>query len=101
MPNAPVPLSNLYDEGAMLEQQTRSLSKGIGMSLWRSSDFGGPEWDGLPFSYSREAQSRNLQSEPANSNSSNEVLGEVGLVLVIVLGIVLAINLTLVALHMS
>ena len=35
------------------------------------------------------------------SNAPDDVLGEVGLVLVVVLGIVLAINAALVALHIS
>jgi hypothetical protein len=36
-----------------------------------------------------------------NSNSANEVFGELGLILVVVLGVVLAINMMLVALHVS
>ena len=44
---------------------------------------------------------RERQIHAANSNSPDEVLGEVGLVLVIILGIVLAINAALVALHIT
>jgi hypothetical protein len=37
----------------------------------------------------------------ADPNSAEEVIGEVGLALVVVLGIVLAINMALVALHIT
>jgi hypothetical protein len=67
----------------------------------RSSGFGGPDRDGLSTRYARDLQPRQWESDIANSNSTEEVFGEVGLVLVIVLGIVLAINMVLVALHIS
>jgi hypothetical protein len=37
----------------------------------------------------------------ANSNAADEVFGELGLILVVVLGVVLAINVMLVALHIG
>ena len=36
-----------------------------------------------------------------NANSADEVIGEMGLVLVVILGIVVAINLALTSLHIS
>ena len=47
---------------------------------------------------SREKRRREAHDD---SNSAEDVIGEVGLALVVVLGIVLAINVALVALHIS
>jgi hypothetical protein len=44
---------------------------------------------------------KSRQAGIANPNSADEVFGEVGLVLVVVLGVVLAINTVLVALHIG
>jgi hypothetical protein len=67
----------------------------------RSSGFGGPEQDDVHGRYSAGVGSRNWRYEPANSNSPEEIFGEVGLVLVVILGIVLAVNMLLIALHVS
>jgi len=67
----------------------------------RSTGFGGPGWGEVPPRYGRDARSDHSDSAPASSNSPEEVFGEIGLVLVIVLGVVLAINMVLVALHIS
>jgi hypothetical protein len=67
----------------------------------RSTGLGDAGWDDPRGRYNAEVGSRNRRYEPANSNSPEEIFGEVGLVLVIVLGIVLAINTLLIALHIS
>ena len=67
----------------------------------RSSGFGGPDLEDRPDRYGADLSSRNWSNEPASSNSPEEVFGEVGLVLVVILGIALAINMLLIALHIS
>lgn len=67
----------------------------------RSNGFGGPERDDVHGRYSAGLRVRNWRYEPANSNSPEEIFGEVGLVLVVILGIVLAVNMLLIALHVS
>lgn len=44
---------------------------------------------------------RERESRAAHSNSPDDVLGEVGLTLVIILGVVLAINAALVVFHIA
>jgi hypothetical protein len=48
-----------------------------------------------------ETRERARRLAAASSNSPDDVLGEVGLVLVVILGIVLVINAALVALHVA
>lgn len=67
----------------------------------RSTGFGGPGWGELTPRYRSDAQQDQSDSAHSSSNSPEEVFGEIGLVLVIVLGVVLAINMVLVALHVS
>lgn len=64
----------------------------------RQPSFHDPEWDGF-FPSSRADVGSGERDASANPNSPDQVIGEVGLVLVVVLGIVLAINLVLVAFH--
>ena len=67
----------------------------------RANGLGGPAWDDLPPAYRRDAHAADTRIDHTNSNSPEEVFGEIGLVLVIVLGIVLAINMVLVGLHIA
>jgi len=55
----------------------------------------------LPPQPRTELDQRNLRSDAAGANSPERVLWEAGLVLAIALGIALAVNLTLVSLHIS
>ena len=60
------------------------------------------EWDaGLNRSSDHDGEPSDWDLVVANSNSPDEVFGELGFVLVVVLGFVLAINMMLVALHIS
>ena len=61
----------------------------------------GPGRDELPPGNAHKPTPREWQFDTANANSPEDVLGEVGLVLVIVLGIVVAINMILIALHVA
>jgi hypothetical protein len=63
----------------------------------KSSHFRGLEPDdfGVPFS------GYDFPSAEKNANSSDEVIGEIGLVLIVILGIVVVVNIVLVALHIS
>jgi hypothetical protein len=54
-----------------------------------------PDEFGFPFS------GHDVQPADQNANSFEEVIGEIGLVLVVILGIVVAVNMVLVALHIS
>lgn len=47
------------------------------------------------------SKSRSGVGSPATGNSADDVLGEIGLVLVVVLGIMVAINMVLIALHIG
>jgi len=67
----------------------------------RSTGFGGPGWSEMPPRYRRDARQGLTDFVPAVPNSPEEVFGELGLVLVVILGIVLAINTVLVALHIN
>jgi hypothetical protein len=69
----------------------------------RSNGFDGdPEWDsGLRSRFDRDFESPNRNSGLADSNSPDEVFGEVGLILVVLLGVILAINMALTALHIA
>ncbi len=49
----------------------------------------------------RDAGPRDWDKEFTDQNSPEEVFGEIGLVLIVVLGIVLAINVVLVSLHIA
>ena len=55
----------------------------------------------MPPRYRRDARQGPTDFVPADPNSPEEVFGELGLVLVVILGIVLAINTVLVALHIN
>jgi hypothetical protein len=78
-----------------------NIATGKDMRNQRSSGFGGPDWEDRSGRYSADVRSRNWSNEPANSNSPEEIFGEVGLMLVVILGIVLAVNMLLIALHIS
>jgi hypothetical protein len=65
------------------------------------SGFGSDGEPSIPRRSERGLKEREWQTPAARSNSPDDVLGEVGLVLVIILGIVLAINAALVALHIA
>jgi len=54
-----------------------------------------PDEFGVPFSR------YDFQSAERNANSADEVIGEIGLLLVVILGIVVALNLVLTSLHIS
>jgi hypothetical protein len=62
-----------------------------------SSPFHGPEADGFGFPASDDFQS----GSEASANSADEVIGEMGLVLVVIMGIIVAINLVLTSLHIT
>jgi len=61
----------------------------------RSSDY--PNDDGDVFGYD---SSQNELERAGNANSAEEVIGEIGLVLVIILGMIVALNLIVTSLHM-
>ncbi len=63
--------------------------------------FGSDGEPSFPRRSERGLKERERQIHAANSNSPDDVLGEVSLVLVVILGIVLAINAALVALHVT
>jgi hypothetical protein len=84
-----------------LERRYRITFLGIDMRNRRSTGFGGPGWGELSPRYRRNAGEDQSDLVPADSNSPEEIFGEIGLVLVVVLGVVLAINMVLVALHIT
>ena len=62
----------------------------------KSSNYRDGEPDSFDFTVSKH------EFEPGTeANSAEEVIGEIGLVLVVILGIVVAINMVLVALHIG
>ena len=62
------------------------------------SNYPGTEPDEIGFPPSRPSV-ENLGA--SNANSADEVIGEIGLVLIVILGIVVAINVALTALHIA
>jgi len=66
----------------------------------KAPPFSSDERDKSGFAVSR-PDSERFTSAAGQENSVEEVIGEIGLVLVVILGIVVAINLVLVSLHLS
>jgi len=65
------------------------------------ASFGIRDRDGRRVWHVRKLRSRHSDSEIANINSPQRILGEAGWVLMVVLGIVLAINMVLTAVHIG
>jgi hypothetical protein len=64
----------------------------------RDSPYPDGDPDGVPFATSPHAFARNGSD---GKNSLDEVVGEMGLVLIVVLGVIVVINLMLVAFHIG